>query len=127
MIRAYLEERYEPEDFDFDQVENSFEEGLSQLGQTMLKKDEGFLVYEMKGDALIIHDIYVKPEFRGHTKSWDLHNQVVEEAQQLGKRVAIGFSEIAGKNHSRGLKGLKVAGFEPAFKTRDQFVFIKGI
>lgn len=123
MYLDYLKERYNEADFNLIEAANDFESFYDLIHKT----DSGFITYELKGDAVIIHDIWVKPECRGMTESLKLFNHVMKEAKTAGKRVAIGFSEFTGKNHLLGVKAMKSVNFVPAFKTNREFVFIKGI
>lgn len=87
----------------------------------------GFVTYALEGDALIILDMYVKPEVRGTKQAWKMHDELIEASRQAGKRVAITFSEFKGSNQHLGLAAIKAAGFKPAFTTNVDTVFIKGI
>jgi len=127
LFKDYLEERYEETDFPLQTISDNFEAMMSDCGREILKDKDGFMCYELRGDAVICYDLYVKPEARGHTKAKELHDKVISEALKAGKRVAISFVELAGKDHFKGIKALKFYGLEPLFKTVDSFVFIKGI
>lgn len=121
MTQDYIKERYDAD------IVIDWEAYLDSEDLTQISTPKGFITFKFEGDAALIYDMYVKPEYRKHTTSWFLHDLVVERAEQLGKRVMITFSDFMGKNHMLGLKAIKIAGFTPAFKTNDQFVFIKGI
>ena len=121
MYKEYLNERYVPNlDLNWDQY-------LKETKLSCLETEHGFVTYQFDGDDLIIYDMYIKPESRSSKNAWFLHNELVKEAKLQNKRVAITFSDFIGKNHILGLRAIKAAGFKPAFKTNDQFVFIKGI
>lgn len=123
MVNAYIAERYD------DNLEIDWNDYLKEYGLTCYMTSYGFVTYKLQGDAAIIYDIYVKPEYRekGHPGAWKLHNYVKKLAELAKKRVMIGFSQYLGQNHMAGLKAMKVAGFSPAFKTDEEFVFVKGI
>lgn len=121
MIQAYLNERYG------DNLELDWDEYLKRYELDCHKTYYGFVTYKMQGDCGIIYDMYVKPEFRKHTYAWLLHDYVLKLAKSNGKRCFMTFSDFKGKNHMAGIKAMKVAGFIPAFKTNEEFVFIKGI
>lgn len=128
MYLDYLQERYTEGDFNIPKVAEDFEDLQKQTGNSVTKLPEGFITWRLVGDAVIIDDIYVKPEHRQNRKiSWKLHDLVLKQAKLANKRVAIGFTELIGKNHIAGLKAMNAAGFIPAFKTNISHVFIKGI
>lgn len=122
MFKEYLQERYNNE-----LSLEDWEDYLSENELSVYETDNGFVTYKLQGDAALIHDMYVKPDYRKHTHAWELHNHVLDQANQGGKRVMLTFSDFYGNNHLAGIKAMRVAGFIPAFKTMDQFVFIKGI
>jgi GNAT superfamily N-acetyltransferase len=130
MYLDYIKERYRPEDFlllSQTQVAETFEKALKSSELYQHRTDKGFITYDLKGDAVVIYDMYVKPAYRGHTHAWDLHDEVIKHAQAEGKRVAIAISERAGQNHQRGFGAMKVSGFHLHQKLNDSFIFIKGI
>lgn len=119
MIKDYIKERYG------ENLEIDWNGYLNNHQLDVYTTKDGFVTFKLEGDAAIIYDMYVKPYARSHTHAWDLHDHVLNKAS--GKRVMITFSEFKGKNHLAGIKAMKVAGFVPAFKTDEEFVFIKGI
>lgn len=130
MILEYLKERFGEEQFlplSVEEAAAKLHKGWAQKKVSVHQSEHGFISYTLKGDAVIIHDLYIKPESRGHVNAFKLHDKVIAEAREAGKRVAIGFTEVAGKNHILGIKAMKIAGFQPAQKTDTRFVFIKGI
>jgi len=121
MIEAYLQERYG------DNLEIDWNEYLIRYGLICYMTKHGFVTYKLQGDAAMIYDMYVSPEARGHTHAWHLHDRVYEAAKETGKRVMLAFSDYKGINHMAGIKAMKVSGFTPAYKTNEQFIFVKGI
>lgn len=129
MYLDYLTERYESSDFlplTLEEVGRRFEEFMPK-NRAIYKDETGFASYHMEGDAIIIHDIFIKPDFRKNQSGQKLGETLFNKARDLGKRVAIGFTEIAGKNHLLGMKAMKAAGFKPAGNTLSRFIFIKGL
>lgn len=130
MYLEYLKERYNDYDFyplTLEQIAKRFESLQEELGNEIIKKPEGFMTYKLEGDAVLINDFYVKPQYRGHTKAWEFHDEVIDIARKAGKKVAVTFAELLGKNHLKGIGAIRTAGFIPAFKTTSDIVFIKGI
>lgn len=123
MFEAYIDERYG------DNLKIDWREYLNRFDLTCHKNEYGFVAYKLQGDAAIVNDIYVLPQFRkpGHPAAWSLHNYVLKHAKLACKRVMIGFSDFMGKNHKAGIKAMTVAGFVPAFDTTTKTVFVKGI
>lgn len=129
MYLDYLKDRYEDTDFlplTLEEVANDFEK-LVLKDSMLLKTEEGFISYEMQGDAVIIYDIFIRPEYRQQLAAQELGAKVLAEARMHGKRVAIGFSEFGGKNHEFGMRAMKRAGFQPAHQTSSNIVFFKGL
>lgn len=121
MYLDYIKERYG------EGLDINWKEYLEKYQLAEYATPQGFITYKPQGDAMLIYDMYVKPAFRKHTHAWVLHNHVRNLGEDFGKRVMITFSDFKGKNHIAGIKAMKVAGFVPAFKTNEEFVFIKGI
>lgn len=121
LVNDYLAERY------LEGLSIDWNAYLKDYGLTCYMTTGGFVTYKLQGDAAIIYDMYVAPAFRNHTYSWQLHDVVLAKAEKAGKRVMITFSEYMGKNHMAGITAIQIAGFKPAFKTNEEFVFIKGI
>lgn len=121
MVNAYIKERYGPE------ATIDWNDYLKDSNFDFHTTDFGFVTYRLQGDAVIMGDIYIKPEHRNQKNAWMLHDDVMNKAKKHNKRVAIGFSDFIGQNHILGLQAMKAAGFVPAYKTNDQFVFLKGI
>jgi GNAT superfamily N-acetyltransferase len=127
-VIAYISERYgNIEGTTPHSLANQWRERLKSSGKKVFESEYGFMVYQLQGDAVILWDIYVKPEYRNNKQAWRFHDALLQLGQKLGKRVMIGFSEHAGQNHQLGRGALKAAGFQPAFKTERSEVFIKGI
>jgi len=120
VIKEYINERYGDYDIDWNFYLKKYELICNITGY-------GFVTYKLQGDAVIIYDMYVKPEYRKHTYAWLLHDHVMQKGLENNKRVMLTFSDFVGKSHMAGIKAMKVAGFSPAFKTNEEFVFIKGI
>lgn len=130
MYLDYLKTRYKPENFPIpmEEVAERFEEITTADGTQIFKNHMGFITYQFKGDAVIVSDIYAVPEFR-KTQIGEVYlfTNLLKEAQALGKRVMIGFSEYGGQNQEIGIKAMQKRGFVPAFKTKNKIVFVKGI
>jgi GNAT superfamily N-acetyltransferase len=130
MFLDYLKERYLPEDFapvTLEQIADRIEDVLKQNKMQLFQTAKGFVTFRYQGDAVIIFDMYVKPEYRKSGEAWKLHNALVRLARSQGKRVAITFSETEGQNRDLGLAAIEAAAFQPMFKTEDIQAFIKGI
>lgn len=130
MYLDYLKERYEDADFgglSFEAVAENFEQMYRILGRSILKTDVGFVAYKIQGDAVLLLDMYVSPEFRGSKHAWKLHDILIEAGRKLNKCVMITFSELHGKNRHLGLAAIEAASFVPSFTTNNEQVFIKGI
>jgi len=132
MYLDYIKERYTAADFaphSMEQIAEHFEDIQRLSGAQILKTKAGFVTYKISGDSVVIFDMYVKPEFRGKSEAWKLHDVLVEAARRLGKTVAITFSSLDGKNHEAGLEAIKAAEFVPTnYKIGNgTSVFIKGI
>jgi len=110
-----------------EQLAEEFENIQRSMGVQVFKTDRSFLTYQLSGDAVIIYDIYVKPEARNQNEAWRLFKSLIPVAQQLGKRVVIGFSEKIGKNKDLGVIAMQAAGFVRAHEDKLRTVFIKGI
>lgn len=132
MILDYVKERYNPTDFEesLDSIAERFERDYRSKGVITAKTEAGFITFQIKGDALIVWDIFVKPEYRDKAKAsaaWKLHNIAKSIGEKWGMRVMIGFSEKNGKNKEAGVKAMKTAGFMKAYDTDLSTVYIKGI
>lgn len=127
MYLNYLKERYNATDFNLEELAFNFESDYRKQGVAVFKIDIGFVAYKLEGDAIIITDLYTTPEARGKKQAWKFHNALVQLGRGYGKRVLIGFSEKAGKNHELGLRAMKGAGFVKSAELSNSDVFIKGI
>lgn len=130
MYRDYINERYTDEDlapYSILEVAENFEEIYAQDGFQILKTLFGFVTYKFIGDAVIIDDLYVKPEWRSKKNAWKLHDVLLRQAQREGKRVMITKSEKAPKNRHLGLAAIKAAKFVKAYDLNEGELFIKGI
>jgi GNAT superfamily N-acetyltransferase len=87
----------------------------------------GFVSYELRGDALIIYDMYVNKLARKQKKAWQLFNQMKDLAQENGKTLLITFSDKANAKPSDGLGSINAAGFKKAFETKNLRVFMRGL
>lgn len=126
----YLHERYRGEDFatvSMDQIAMTYEAIQNQRGVHFFKTPKGFVSYSLRGDAMIIHDIYVKKEYRGTKEARRMFNALEQFAQSMSKRVLIGFSDLIGKNQHLGITAMKAGGFVPAYETKTKHIYIKGI
>ena len=121
MIQAYLNERYQ------EGLEIDWNHYLVDNGLTCYMTGFGFVTYKLQGDSVLLYDLYVKPEYRKHTYSRVLFDMVVDIGQKADKRCCITFSQFIGKNHLAGIRAMNIAGFVPAFKTDEEFVFLRGI
>lgn len=130
MYLDYLQERYNATDFEpltLPEIADKFEDIQRVNGNLIFKTDKSFVTYSLKGDALIIDDMYVKPEARKLNEAWNLWKSLYKLAQKYQKRVIITFSETLGKNRHMGLKVIKFAGFKPAYELNTGTMFIQGI
>lgn len=126
MYSDYLKERYNETDFNHEEFQN-LDAKYAEVGIKTINTMHGFLTYKIEGDAIVITDIYVKPQYRDHKAAWFLHDLAMERANKAGCRVAIGFSEKAGKKHELGKQALHTAGFKKYLETSTSDVYIKGI
>ena len=129
MILDYLKDRYLPENFpvSMEKAAEIYEQLLAQQGKQLFKTEKGFFIYSLRGDAAIMHDIYVQAGARQKGEAWNLFNAFHTIARLAGKRVLIGFSEYEGKNQHLGLIALKAAGFQPTLKLTEKQVFIREV
>lgn len=107
-----------------------YRDNLVAKGIELFEFPFGFFTAEGKGDAYIVHDLYVAPEFRrkqAHECAWKLFEAMREKARQLHKNVMIGFSEFEGQNQELGRIAMKTAGFQKAFETDLSEVYIRGV
>src|SRR5690242_8330462 len=130
MYLAYLQERYEPQDLapltpEF--VAQNFEAIQKQIGAHLFKTETGFVTYRLQGDAILVLDMYVKPEARQKGEAWKLHNALLKLGKLYNKQVMITFSDHSEKNRNLGLNTIKAFAFEPAHNLKTAQMFIKGI
>lgn len=119
-IQNYLTELYPTRDYDA----KEYAQKLAEKNITMLESDFGFVSCELKGDALIVWDIYVKPVHRKKRMAWAFHSVLVKQARKNNKRVLIGFNE----GSKLGKIALEAAEFKKAYTLdNDLSVYIKGI
>jgi GNAT superfamily N-acetyltransferase len=130
MYLAYLKERYRESDFlpaKLEDIAAGFEALWHKVGALILKTSFGFVTYKLEGDALIIFDMYVKPEHRTQRKARLLHDVLIELAQKNSKRVAITFVDFVGQNNLPGIEAIASVGFIPTQSFDNSQMFIKGI
>lgn len=92
-----------------------------------LERPYGFATYKSKGDAFVIIDMYVKPEFRRQNKAWSLFRDLQSKAIAEGKRVMITFSCKKNQKRDLGLSAIKAGGFIPYQELKNSTAFIVGI
>lgn len=122
-LKNYMTERYSKE------YANQVFKYLSWIKENNIQIAEsayGFITFELKGDAVIIYDMYIEPKIRRLSKGWDLFKGVQQQAKKANKQVMITFSEKIGKNQELGIAAIKAANFIKAFETDIDTVYIRG-
>lgn len=129
LFSAYLNERYTPADFKLplDKIAEILEPLQRQKGILFLKTDKGFINYQLQGDALIIHDIFVVKEHRATKEARRMFNAIEQLATLKGKRVLIALKDNVGQNQHLGVTAIKAGGFQLAHKLPSREIYIKGI
>jgi L-amino acid N-acyltransferase YncA len=130
MYEAYINERYTEKDmkpFSIKEVAKNFEKLMEVNGRKILSLLTGFVTYEFCGDAVLIYDIYIKPEYRGTKQARKIHDVLIETARNIGKRVAIAIAEHDGINQQLGLTAIKAGGWLPSYQLEKATIFVKGI
>jgi GNAT superfamily N-acetyltransferase len=126
MFADYINERFEADELP-PGAADKFEEVLTRTGAQIFKTDKGFITFELRGDAVILRDLYIKPEHRRQGEGERMHEALLALARNCGKRVMITFSEYSKKNREMGLSIIAVNGFRPAYHLDNARMFIKGI
>ncbi len=127
MFRAYLQELT-------NEVlplgtERNFAKYLKDRGDKVLTTATGFMAYRLQGDAMIIDEMYVKPEFRKSYECLKMFQTLLKLAEEANKNVLIGFSEPrSNKNPLPGIKAMESVGFKKVQSLNDGTqVFLRGI
>lgn len=125
-LNSYIKERY-PDLFGMkpDEICQKYTDHLAQSGTHVLESESGFATYKMIGDALVIYDMYVFPEFRNERRSHELFNELRQSAQKLHKSVIITFSEFAGSKHELGKRAILSNGFQKVFDRHSGEVYMR--
>lgn len=93
-----------------------------------LPDQDGFAIYALDGDAVILYDIYTEPTSRRNGASARIADKIVKIGEHAGKRVIIGFSEKGGGgDREPGRRACLSYGLKQAFETSTNEVFVKGI
>lgn len=82
-------------------------------GSEVIEKDFGFIQYRMQGEACVIDEIYVKPEFRMQGRGLELFEQVCGRARLSGKKAVLSELYVTRMNATEALKAQLAAGFIP--------------
>lgn len=123
-VKNYLTERYDAETA---KNADKYIFGQSVVSRRLIDFNYGFISYELKGDACIIYDVYVSPEYRKQGVMKTATKAIKELAIKERKNVLIGISDLNGTNREPGLGLISACGFKRLFLAKDQEVFIQGV
>lgn len=105
--------------------------GLLQKQKAIIKSYPfGFSTYRKVGDALVVADIYLAPEFRrieNQKYGWQIFKDLRAEALRQNVSLIIGFSEAGGSNKKAGEIAMKTAGFVKAYETSSRDIYMRGV
>lgn len=87
-------------------------EYLSEYGTNYHETEVGFFTYFFEPDVMCVQDIYVKPEFRGTGKAWELFDIIRFTAEVNSCSYIEGYVDQDYKHKERSIQVLKAAGFE---------------
>jgi len=123
-VKSYLNERMGS---DWGSKASDFIEAQPRMGRNLVSFDAGFMTYELKGDACIIYDVYVEPQFRNKGIVKSISCLIADTARNNGKRVLIGLSGKEGQNRQPGLNVIRRCGGLKFLDTNKLEGFIKGV
>ena len=122
MFLDYAKERYALED----EKAKAYLSAAFASGAKAILKPWGFLIYLVRGDALLILDAYVKPKSRGQKRHLELFNEALALAQSRQLSTLLTFSMKQGLKQRLGQAAIAEAGFQPLSELEDRLVFIRG-
>jgi len=104
---------------------DSYWDGLQKMGAFVYHNMKGFMIFHTNGDAVIVRDIYIKPEYRDKGNALHYLHKLLEIAVTLKKNVIIGINTLSG-NLSDGRNVMTAGGFKKYLETPEFEFFIRG-
>jgi hypothetical protein len=128
-LTAYIKERCGSLALDPERGASDYLAFLEKQGASIKEYDFGFSTFRRVGDALVIADIYVLPEFRkveNQKCAWQIFYDLKEIALKEGLNLMIGFSEKGGEKKHLGERAMKAAGFQKVYETDAREIYMRG-
>lgn len=96
-------------------------------GYDSIECDFGFALFEIKGEDLLIQDVYVKPELRGDKKAVSLMDRVMKEGNLRKCNRAIIQIWTSDKGATRTMDCVIGYGFKIAEASNNRILLVKEI
>lgn len=123
----YLQERYGNLSYKNADLVSYYTDYLKKNQIEVFTEFYGFFTGHKKGDAFIVYDVFVKPEYRSKHYSKAVFSECRAKALTSGASVVIGFTEHAGQNQHLGRRTLENLDFVKAFSTDIGNVYVRGV
>lgn len=100
---------------------------IEQSGLQIYHNEYGFATYKVAGDALLIYDVYVAPEYRGSPAALRGFVALHQLAKAYKSNVMITMMNKKIKNPIPGARIREKVGFKPYMETTGAVYYIRGV